>query len=50
MERIFFIEICCDDNNLVYVSLYVCVWKVLCKYEGGGLRIVDLFLFCKCGI
>lgn len=47
MERIFFIEICCDDN-LVYVSLYM--WKVLCKYEGGGLRIVDLFLFCKCGI
>lgn len=50
MERIFLTEICRDDNNLAYVSLHVRVWKVPCKHEGGGLRIVDLFLFCKRGI
>lgn len=48
MERIFLTEICRDDNNLAYVSLHM--WKVPCKHEGGGLRIVDPFLFCKRGI
>lgn len=48
IERILLTEICREDNSLAYVSLHV--WKVPCKHEGGGLRIVDLFLFCKRGI